>query len=182
MWIHELLETNIDQTNRNATNALIDSIESITNHQIKGNSASVNGSCDIENCEIEDISDRMKNTKILVDENLEDPQGPEIRMGSNSAVQAHITEKKEIRETKKEVNGGIISPKSDKLENSDSKTAMMNSSNPSGTLRCISPDKEDVKSTKSRSCRNIEESNKTVVKSPSWQCYKTNEGDSCVMT
>lgn len=181
MWVHELLESNIDQTNRSSSNALIDNIEPITNHQYKDNGASVNGSCDIENRVTEDINDKMKNTKILVDENLDDPQGPEFRMGNNSAVQAHITEKKEIKETKKEVDGGIISPKADKLENSDLKTATINSSNPSGTVSCISPDKGDVKSTKSRSCRNIEESNKTVVKSPSWQCYKTNEGDSCVM-
>ena len=177
-----MLESNVDQTNRNATNAIINNTESITNHQNKDNGASGNDSCDIENRVIEDISDKMKNAKILVDENLEDPQGQEIRAGSNSAVQANITDKKEIKEVNREVDGGgIISPKSDKLENLDSKNAMIKNSNPSGTVPCISPDKEDVKNTKSRSSRNIEETNKTVVKSPSWQCYKTNEGDSCVM-
>lgn len=181
IWIHELLESNVDESTRNSINALIENIESIPHIESKENNVSENDSNEIQERADEDLCDNMKNTKILVEENLDELVEKEIRIGSRSANQVRTSKQSRIEESKREVEVGTVSSTSDKLENSDSSVEKIKISDASGTVPCLSSDKEGSKNLKSRSLRNIEESNKTVVKSPSWVCYKSTEGDSCVL-
>jgi hypothetical protein len=181
IWIHELLESNVDESTRNSINALIENIESIPHIKSKENGVFENDSNEIQERVDEDICDKMTNTKILVEENLDEPVEKEIRMGSSSANQARTSEQSRIEESKREVEVGIVSSTCDKLENSDSSVEKIKLSDACGTVPCLSSDKEGSKNMKSRSLRNIEESNKTVVKSPSWVCYRSSEEDSCVL-
>lgn len=179
IWIHELLESNVDESTRNSINALIENIESIPHIESKENSVSENNSIEIQESVVEDICDKMKNTKILVEEDLDEPVEKEIRIGSSSANQVRTSEQGRMEESKREI--GMVCSTCDKLGNSDSSVGKIKISDASGTVPCLSSDKEGSKNLKSRSLRNIEESNKTVVKSPSWVCYKSSEGDSCIL-
>lgn len=181
IWIHELLESNVDESSRNSINALIENIEPIPHIESKENSVSENDSNEIQERVDEDICDKMKNTKIIVEENLDEPVEKEIRIGSSSAYQVRTSEQSRIDESKRDVEAGMVSSTSGKLDNSDSSVEKIKISDACGTVPCLSSDKEGSKNLRSRSLRNIEESNKTVVKSPSWVCYKSSEGDSCVL-
>lgn len=181
IWIHELLESNVDESNRNSISALLENIESTPHIESKENGISEKESNMIQGHSDEDLCDKMKNTKILVEENLDEPVGEENRVGSSSANQVSTSEQNRIEVIKREVEVGMISSTSDKLNETDSTIEKIKILNASGTVPCLSSDREGSKNLKGRSVRNIEESNKTVVKSPSWVCYKSSEGDSCVL-